>query len=102
VNNFADQIPALEAKDHRTVNNPTEARIISWVCTYMCQYGPYSIPLFISLLTCCLPYVLVLLRMHILQLKTTLCACTSELTSRLFPSQVLCGAKLTTCESRVV
>ncbi|GJN26596.1 hypothetical protein PR202_gb14540 [Eleusine coracana subsp. coracana] len=32
-----DQIPALESKEHRTVNNPTEAHIVSWVCTDLCM-----------------------------------------------------------------
>ncbi|KAG2574315.1 DNA replication ATP-dependent helicase/nuclease JHS1-like isoform X2 [Panicum virgatum] len=34
-----DQIPALEAKDHRTVNNPTEAHIISWITKELLRRG---------------------------------------------------------------
>ncbi|CAD6262529.1 unnamed protein product [Miscanthus lutarioriparius] len=34
-----DQIPALEAKEHRTVNNPTEAHIISWIIKELLRRG---------------------------------------------------------------
>lgn len=34
--NHADEVPAFEAKEHRTVNNPTEALIVSWVCPDLC------------------------------------------------------------------
>lgn len=34
-----DQIPALETKDHRTVNNPTEAHIISWITKELLRRG---------------------------------------------------------------
>ncbi|KAJ1272512.1 hypothetical protein BS78_06G207100 [Paspalum vaginatum] len=34
-----DQIPAHEAKDHRTVNNPTEAHIISWIIKELIRRG---------------------------------------------------------------
>ncbi|TVU15982.1 hypothetical protein EJB05_39528, partial [Eragrostis curvula] len=34
-----DQIPALEAKEHRTVNNPTEAHIVSWITRELIRRG---------------------------------------------------------------
>ncbi|KAL6651284.1 hypothetical protein ACP70R_010209 [Stipagrostis hirtigluma subsp. patula] len=34
-----DQIPAFEAKEHRTVNNPTEAHIISWITKELLRRG---------------------------------------------------------------
>ncbi|KAK3141673.1 hypothetical protein QOZ80_4BG0336940 [Eleusine coracana subsp. coracana] len=34
-----DQIPALESKEHRTVNNPTEAHIVSWITRELIRRG---------------------------------------------------------------
>uniref|UniRef100_A0A453CXH4 DNA replication ATP-dependent helicase/nuclease n=1 Tax=Aegilops tauschii subsp. strangulata TaxID=200361 RepID=A0A453CXH4_AEGTS len=34
-----DQVPALEAKEHRTVNNPTEAYIVSWITKQLLKRG---------------------------------------------------------------
>ncbi|KAL6843952.1 hypothetical protein ACP4OV_026523 [Aristida adscensionis] len=34
-----DQIPALEAKENRTLNNPTEAHIISWITKELLRRG---------------------------------------------------------------
>jgi DNA replication ATP-dependent helicase Dna2 len=36
---FADQIPALEAKEHQAGNNPIEAHIVSWVRSDLCLVG---------------------------------------------------------------
>uniref|UniRef100_A0A0D9W8R2 DNA replication ATP-dependent helicase/nuclease n=1 Tax=Leersia perrieri TaxID=77586 RepID=A0A0D9W8R2_9ORYZ len=34
-----DEVPALEAKEHRTVNNPTEAFIVSWITKELLRRG---------------------------------------------------------------
>ncbi|XP_014751083.1 DNA replication ATP-dependent helicase/nuclease DNA2 isoform X2 [Brachypodium distachyon] len=34
-----DQVPALEAKEHRIVNNPTEAYIVSWITKQLLKRG---------------------------------------------------------------
>ncbi|KAF0892190.1 hypothetical protein E2562_014783, partial [Oryza meyeriana var. granulata] len=34
-----DEVPALEAKEHRTVNNPTEAFIVSWITKELLKRG---------------------------------------------------------------
>uniref|UniRef100_A0ACD5UV27 Uncharacterized protein n=1 Tax=Avena sativa TaxID=4498 RepID=A0ACD5UV27_AVESA len=34
-----DQVPALEAKEHKTVNNPTEAHIVSWITKQLLKRG---------------------------------------------------------------
>uniref|UniRef100_J3M0U5 DNA replication ATP-dependent helicase/nuclease n=1 Tax=Oryza brachyantha TaxID=4533 RepID=J3M0U5_ORYBR len=34
-----DEVPALEAKEHRTVNNPTEAFIVSWITNELLKRG---------------------------------------------------------------
>lgn len=47
--NHTDQVPALEAKEHRTVNNPTEAYIVSWVCAGL---RPWPWAIFHAFLLC--------------------------------------------------
>ncbi|XP_052154106.1 DNA replication ATP-dependent helicase/nuclease JHS1 isoform X3 [Oryza glaberrima] len=34
-----DEVPAFEAKEHRTVNNPTEALIVSWITNELLKRG---------------------------------------------------------------